>query len=73
MLSHDNIYWMNLAACSYLGLRDATEIMVSYLPLSHIAANMVDIWSPIATRGTIYFADRNALKGSLLETLQEVR
>jgi hypothetical protein len=30
--------------------------------MSHVAANMVDIHAPIATRGTTYFADKNALK-----------
>jgi len=73
MLSHDNIFWTANAACTYLNLRDSTEILISFLPLSHVAANMVDIWSAITTKGTIYFADKNALKGSLLSTLKEVR
>jgi hypothetical protein len=36
--------------------------MLSYLPLSHVAANMADIHAPMAVRGTTYFADKNALK-----------
>ncbi len=47
--------------------------MVSYLPLSHIAANMFDIFLMISCTGSIYFADHDALKGSLVSTLKEVR
>ena len=34
---------------------------------------MVDIWAPVLRKNTVYFADKNALKGTLLETLKEVR
>ena len=34
---------------------------------------MVDIWCSIAVKSTIYFADKMALKGSLVQTLQEAR
>ena len=46
--------------------------MVSYLPLSHVAPQVLDVWLPIATAGTCWFAQPDALKGSLLQTMKEV-
>lgn len=37
------------------------------------SGQMVDIWAPVLRKNTVYFADKNALKGTLLETLKEVR
>lgn len=48
------------------------ERFISYLPLNHIAAQMMDIYVPIVTLGTVYFAKPDALKGSLGETLSDV-
>lgn len=48
-----------------MGLTDATvsqEVVVSYLPLSHIAAQMVDIWIPMRAGGLTHFAQPDALK-----------
>lgn len=76
MLSHDNVTWTAAAAGKSVSLREATEhqeTVVSYLPLSHIAAQMIDIWLPMKYGGLTYFADPDALKGSLVNTLREVR
>ncbi|NWV69496.1 ACBG2 ligase, partial [Malurus elegans] len=76
MLSHDNLTWTALAAGRYVMLNDALtsqEQVVSYLPLSHIAAQMSDIWSAMTFGVQVYFAQPDALKGSLVETLREVR
>lgn len=76
MLSHDNITWTALSTTRHVNLTDATdaqEIVVSYLPLSHIAAQMVDIWLTMKVGGATYFAEPDALKGSLVNTLKEVR
>ncbi|XP_076465017.1 LOW QUALITY PROTEIN: long-chain-fatty-acid--CoA ligase ACSBG2-like [Babylonia areolata] len=77
MLSHDNITYTAHAtktACArYLSLAFGELAMVSYLPLSHIAAQMLDIYVLIAFGGTAYFAQPDALKGSLATTLREVR
>jgi long-chain-fatty-acid--CoA ligase ACSBG len=43
-------------------MRENNEVIVSYLPLSHIAANMLDIWIAISGKATVYFADKMALK-----------
>ncbi|KAK0147002.1 Long-chain-fatty-acid--CoA ligase ACSBG2 [Merluccius polli] len=68
--------WTAGATCRHVGLTDATltqEAVVSYLPLSHIAAQMVDLWVPMKVGGTTHFAQPDALKGSLVNTLKEVR
>lgn len=44
--------------------------MISYLPLSHVAAQMMDIHAGIQCGLTIHFAQPDALKGSLAETLK---
>lgn len=48
-----------------MGLTDATvsqEVVISYLPLSHIAAQMVDIWITMRVGGHTHFAQPDALK-----------
>ncbi len=72
MMSHDNLSWMARTCCEYLNMK-ANDSVVSYLPLSHSAAQMVDVWMTAASGATVSFADRNALKGSLVSTLKEVR
>lgn len=47
------------------------ETIVSYLPLSHIAASMLDMFCHFYHKGTIYFAKPDALQGSLVDTLVE--
>lgn len=72
MISHDNITW---TAKSILDIFHAThaERMVSYLPCSHIAAAMLDVYGPLIVGYQVYFAEPDALRGSLVETLKEVR
>lgn len=50
-----------------------TEIIVSYLPLSHIAGQLLDMYAHIYHGGQIHFALTDALKGSLKDTLAIVR
>ncbi|KAI1891619.1 hypothetical protein AGOR_G00145650 [Albula goreensis] len=76
MLSHDNLTWTAYATGRNVRLTNATEaqeVVVSYLPLSHIAAQMIDIWLTMKVGGAAYFAQPDALKGSLANTLREVR
>lgn len=72
MLSHDNISWTALACCQILNVRETSDV-VSYLPLSHIAAQIIDLHGPMACGATVWFARPDALKGTLVDTLQEVR
>lgn len=73
MISHDNVTWTtrNIAE-HYMDLTHQDRI-VSYLPLSHIAAQILDIHAVMSIGGATYFAQQDALKGSLAETLKEVR
>ncbi|XP_051517796.1 long-chain-fatty-acid--CoA ligase ACSBG2-like [Myxocyprinus asiaticus] len=73
MLSHDNITWTANAAGSMTRLKMGDEELVSYLPLSHVAAQVNDMWICMRFAGTTSFAEPDALKGSLANTLREVR
>ncbi|XP_021368675.1 long-chain-fatty-acid--CoA ligase ACSBG2-like isoform X2 [Mizuhopecten yessoensis] len=73
MLSHDNLAWTAKYFGRHQGAVFQQEVFVSYLPLSHVAAQMMDLHIPLSYAVSVYFADRDALKGSLVETLREVR
>ncbi|XP_040898803.1 long-chain-fatty-acid--CoA ligase ACSBG2-like [Toxotes jaculatrix] len=73
MLSHDNLTWTAHTASTLVDYDYAAEVVVSYLPLSHVAAQMLDMWITMTFAGTVYFAEPDALKGSLGTTLKEVR
>ena len=75
MITNDNITWTvksMLERTRKKGM-DHTDVMISYLPLSHIAAQMLDMHMPMGTGCQIYFAQPDALKGSLGATLKDVR
>ena len=69
----DNVTWTCASAVATYGLKEGEEEMISYLPVSHIVAQIADIWMIPSIGGTIHFADSDALKGSLLKTLTKVR
>ena len=71
MLSHDNLTFTAKMLCDIFEMKDKIERLVSYLPLSHVAANICDLFVMLTCSSTVYFADKNALKGTLKKTLQE--
>ncbi|XP_044051319.1 long-chain-fatty-acid--CoA ligase ACSBG2-like isoform X2 [Siniperca chuatsi] len=73
MLSHDNLIWTSRRAATVLNIYYGEEVVVSYLPLSHVAAQMFDMWMCVCFAVTTYFAEPDALKGSLVNTLKEAR
>merc|ERR1711970_994500 len=73
LLSQDNITWTSASAAACYCLVEGEEEMISYLPVSHIVAQVCDIWMIPSIGGTIHFADKDALKGSLFKTLTSVR
>lgn len=73
MLTHDNLLFVARTGCDFERMQNAQEVLISYLPLSHIAAQIVDIYACLSIAGTIYFAEKDALKGSLAKTIRQVR
>ncbi|KAG7399101.1 hypothetical protein PHYBOEH_009679 [Phytophthora boehmeriae] len=78
MISHDNLVWTIMSVVGMIKRNfnhqmDNTDRLVSYLPMSHVAAQLIDIWLPICGGLQSYFAQPDALKGSLGVTLKEVR
>jgi len=73
LLSHDNYVWTSRLLIEASGIRDKNEQCVSYLPLSHVAAQVTDIIGCLVSKACINFADERALQGTLGETLKEVR
>ncbi|HVJ88465.1 MAG TPA: AMP-binding protein, partial [Labilithrix sp.] len=69
MITHSNLVWTAKATIDTLSLT-SNEISVSYLPLSHIAEQMLSIHGPMKMGSLLYFAE--SLE-KLAETLQEVR
>jgi long-chain-fatty-acid--CoA ligase ACSBG len=49
------------------------ERIVSYLPLSHVAAQLIDIVTSLFGGTQVFFAGPDALQGSLVETLKDIR
>lgn len=73
LLSQDNITWTVASAKETYAMVEGGEVFISYLPVSHIVAQIIDIWMVPILGATLHFADKDALKGSLLKTLTEVR
>ncbi|KAM9961404.1 hypothetical protein ACTFIR_004249 [Dictyostelium discoideum] len=75
MLTHSNVLWtVHTIGYDVVNI-DAphTERIISYLPLSHIAEQIVSLYAPIVFGFPVSFAEKTALSGTLLDTLQEVR
>jgi len=80
MISHDNCTWTATSNILHNPTITSGPLrVVSYLPLSHIAAQIVDIHSPLMCivdfdkTAAVYFARPDALKGTLKETLIEAK
>ena len=72
IISNDNYTWVSKSVASLFDVGD-DEHIVSYLPLSHSAAQVVDIFVATLIKACVSFADEKALQGTLGETLREVR
>ena len=49
------------------------EKLVSFLPLSHVAAQIIDLVVTLHLGMQVYFASNTALQGTILDTMKEVR
>lgn len=54
--------WTAGATQDRMKFKEAEEVLISYLPLSHMAAQMFEIWISIWLASTVYFAEPDALK-----------
>lgn len=78
MLNHDSYTWLAATFVNNFGhmfpVTEKDEYRVlSYLPLSHVAAQFADMVLPIFRGACVCFALPTALQGSLIDTLREVR
>jgi len=69
MISHDNITWTAQMAGGAINM-GASDELISYLPLSHIAEQIVGLHGPMAFGATSWFAESMDKLG---ETLREAR
>jgi long-chain-fatty-acid--CoA ligase ACSBG len=73
MVSLDNITWTARNVCDHYVDLNHTDRVISYLPLSHIAAQMIDMHCMMVIGGCAYFAQAGALKGSLTASMREIK
>ena len=73
MLSQDNLTWTAQRAHEVYDWKYDHEHIVSYLPLSHVAGTFIDIYLIMYGGGTVWFADKMALQGTLLKSLVEAK
>lgn len=74
MISHAGVLYCAQALTAYMPLMmSQNQSFVSFLPLNHIAAQLLDIFVSLGLGGLVHFADRNALKGSLGKTLLKAK
>ena len=64
MLSHDNVTWSTRICTEQYQWENV--MMLNYLPMSHLAALVLDAWVIPYCGGTTFIADKNALKGTLV-------
>ncbi len=62
--------WISYSLGLSVKLNYGEEQIVSYLPLSHIAAQIADIFMPIMYGATVWFAKPDALKVIVTEILK---
>ena len=71
MLSHDNVTWTSRIGMEQFSWQE--ERILSYLPLSHIAGCMLDIFMAIYAGNQVHFADKEVLKTTLVDNLKKVK
>ncbi|HLT40962.1 MAG TPA: AMP-binding protein [Enhygromyxa sp.] len=69
MLSHDNLTWTSASAASTMAI-ERDSLLLSYLPLSHIAEQLVSIYVPMQIGACTCFAENFDKLG---DNLREIR
>ncbi len=57
-LSHGNLAWSARALCNALARNNEQERVISYLPLAHVAEQMISIHNPALKGFPIYYANK---------------
>jgi long-chain-fatty-acid--CoA ligase ACSBG len=73
MISHDNVTWTVANLFDNYLVSNHNDRVLSYLPLSHIAAQMIDVHAPMMLGGSTWFAQPDALKGTLTASMKECK
>jgi long-chain-fatty-acid--CoA ligase ACSBG len=74
MISHDNItFTSRYLPVESTKMKPFDERVICYLPLSHIAAQICDLFTSLHVGSSVYFAQPDALRGSLNQTMKEVK
>lgn len=75
MISHDNYTFVTDAVIPQIGLsEDMGKIrLLSLLPLSHVAAQLVDLVIAVRVGANVFFTDPSALQGNLVKFLLVAR
>jgi long-chain-fatty-acid--CoA ligase ACSBG len=77
MISHDNYTWVTDATVNILKLDSQEKIgknrTISLLPLSHVAAQLLDLVVGPRVGGNIFLTDPSALQGNLVKFLLACR
>ena len=66
LISHDNVTYTSYICLEPFGHQYGKEVVMSYLPMSHVAAHMNDTYCVIEKAEALYIADKDALKGTLV-------
>jgi long-chain acyl-CoA synthetase len=69
MMTHTNLVWTGQCLLKVLGM-SPDEVSISYLPLSHVAEQMLSIHGPMAMGSLLYFAESLEKLG---DNLRDVR
>lgn len=70
MITHDNVTWTARTSLEALGVVPEGDRMISYLPMSHIAEQIVSLHGPVVNGSCTYFAESLDALG---DNLKEVR
>lgn len=75
MISHDNYTFVTDAVLEPLDLEEnyGNTRSLSLLPLSHVAAQLVDLVIAIKAGANVFFTDPSALQGNLVKFLHACR
>jgi long-chain-fatty-acid--CoA ligase ACSBG len=77
MISHDNYTWVTEATSTIMKINTPEKVgtgrIVSLLPLSHVAAQLLDLVVSLYCGGLVFFTDPSALQGNLVKFLHVAR